>query len=62
MGCNAGPILKAVTRKKPLEDNSSQESKLDRVLTVFDLTALGVGSTLGKDVRTSFIRLTAPPF
>lgn len=50
MGCNVAPILKAVTRKKPLEDNSSQESKLDRVLTVFDLTALGVGSTLGAGV------------
>lgn len=39
---------KALTRKKPITDSS--ESKLAKVLTAFDLTALGIGSTLGVGV------------
>lgn len=38
----------ALTRRKPNDD--SGESKLARVLNLFDLTALGVGSTLGLGV------------
>lgn len=38
----------ALTRKKPV--NTSDETKLARVLNLFDLTALGVGSTLGLGV------------
>ncbi|EAU76759.2 AGAP010562-PA [Anopheles gambiae str. PEST] len=37
---------KAVSRKKPNNDDGSH-SKLARVLTLLDLTGLGVGSTLG---------------
>ncbi|KAH8379409.1 hypothetical protein KR009_004702 [Drosophila setifemur] len=39
---------RVLTRKKPLED--SNESKLAKVLSAFDLTALGIGSTLGVGV------------
>lgn len=39
----------AITRKKTY-DTEEGESKLARVLTLFDLTALGVGSTLGLGV------------
>lgn len=35
----------ALIRRK--RNNNNEESKLARVLTLFDLTALGVGSTLG---------------
>jgi solute carrier family 7 (cationic amino acid transporter), member 3 len=38
----------ALGRKK--RNESSEETKLARVLNVFDLTALGVGSTLGLGV------------
>ncbi|KAG4071212.1 hypothetical protein HA402_008947 [Bradysia odoriphaga] len=41
-------IWTALTRKKPL--NTNDETKLARVLNLFDLTALGVGSTLGLGV------------
>lgn len=41
-------LWQALTRRKRNDDNS--ESKLARVLTLFDLTALGVGSTLGLGV------------
>lgn len=40
---------KILTRRKA-NDGSEGESKLARVLTLFDLTALGVGSTLGLGV------------
>ncbi|KAH8259535.1 hypothetical protein KR026_005962, partial [Drosophila bipectinata] len=41
-------VFRVLTRKKPLED--SNESKLAKVLSAFDLTALGIGSTLGVGV------------
>lgn len=40
---------KALTRRKR-DDDTGNESQLARVLTLFDLTALGVGSTLGLGV------------
>lgn len=40
-------ILSAISRKKPLDEKDLGETKLDRVLSVYDLTALGVGATLG---------------
>lgn len=43
-----GNLWTALTRKK--RNDSSEESKLARVLNLFDLTALGVGSTLGLGV------------
>ena len=36
------------TRRKRFTQSSLQESKLDRCLTTFDLTALGIGATLGE--------------
>lgn len=39
-----------VRRKRYGNDDDNSESKLARVLTLFDLTALGVGSTLGLGV------------
>ncbi|GBP00488.1 Cationic amino acid transporter 2, partial [Eumeta japonica] len=41
-------IYNILTRKKPIEDSS--ESKLAKVLSAFDLTTLGIGSTLGVGV------------
>nr|CAD7439578.1 unnamed protein product [Timema bartmani] len=41
---------KALTRRKHLDTLSLEESKLARVLNTVDLTALGVGSTLGVGV------------
>lgn len=41
-------LLAAFTRKKPSEDDGV--SKLARVLTLVDLTGLGVGATLGLGV------------
>lgn len=43
-----GTLWSALTRKK--RNDTSEESKLARVLNLFDLTALGVGSTLGLGV------------
>jgi len=43
-------ILSAISRKKPLDEKDLGETKLDRVLSVYDLTALGVGATLGAGV------------
>lgn len=37
----------SLTRKKPMEVG---ETKLNKVLTTFDLTALGIGATLGVGV------------
>lgn len=39
-----------IRRKRYGNADESSESKLARVLTLFDLTALGVGSTLGLGV------------
>lgn len=41
---------KVITRKKVLDSVAVSESQLARVLNTFDLTALGVGSTLGVGV------------
>ena len=40
--------INALTRRKRINEETVGESQLARVLTVFDLTALGVGATLGK--------------
>ncbi|XP_050304475.1 high affinity cationic amino acid transporter 1 isoform X2 [Anthonomus grandis grandis] len=42
-----GRIWKVITRKKVINPVTAEETRLGRVLNVFDLTALGVGSTLG---------------
>lgn len=41
-------FFQTLTRKKPLDDTG--ESRLAKVLTAFDLTSLGIGSTLGVGV------------
>ncbi|XP_018565577.1 high affinity cationic amino acid transporter 1 isoform X1 [Anoplophora glabripennis] len=43
-------IWKVLTRKKVIDPVSAEQSQLSRVLNTFDLTALGVGSTLGVGV------------
>lgn len=43
-------IWKILTRKKAIEPTATQEITLNRILNTFDLTALGVGSTLGVGV------------
>lgn len=45
---NFAALWSALGRKK--HHNLDEESKLARVLNLFDLTALGVGSTLGLGV------------
>ncbi|KAK9744687.1 Amino acid permease [Popillia japonica] len=45
-----GTVWKVVTRKKVFDNDAVENSKLARVLNTFDLTALGVGSTLGVGV------------
>ncbi|CAK8685536.1 unnamed protein product [Clavelina lepadiformis] len=42
--------INALTRRKRINEETVGESQLARVLTVFDLTALGVGATLGAGV------------
>ncbi|CAH0554504.1 unnamed protein product [Brassicogethes aeneus] len=49
MGC-WGTTWKILTRRKILDPVAVQQSQLSRVLTSLDLTALGVGSTLGVGV------------
>ena len=41
-------LARAITRRKTIDKTTVEETKLNRVLTVVDLTALGIGSTLGK--------------
>ncbi|KAJ8917752.1 hypothetical protein NQ315_005203 [Exocentrus adspersus] len=43
-------IWKVLTRKKVIDPVTAEETQLSRVLSTFDLTALGVGSTLGVGV------------
>uniref|UniRef100_H2ZMR8 Cationic amino acid transporter C-terminal domain-containing protein n=1 Tax=Ciona savignyi TaxID=51511 RepID=H2ZMR8_CIOSA len=43
-------IGRTLSRLKTVDEETMGESKLARVLTVFDLTALGVGATLGAGV------------
>ncbi|RZC32159.1 high affinity cationic amino acid transporter 1-like, partial [Asbolus verrucosus] len=43
-------VWKVLTRKKILDPVTAEQSELGRVLNTFDLTALGVGSTLGVGV------------
>ncbi|KAJ8675652.1 hypothetical protein QAD02_011438 [Eretmocerus hayati] len=43
-------LWRAFGRKKPMEDCSSGETSLARCLSALDLTALGIGSTLGVGV------------
>lgn len=45
-----GTIWKVLTRKKVIDPVTAEESQLARTLNTFDLTALGVGSTLGVGV------------
>ncbi|CAG2109148.1 unnamed protein product, partial [Medioppia subpectinata] len=41
---------KALVRKKRIDDQNVGESQLSRCLSLFDLTCLGIGSTLGLGV------------
>ncbi|KAL1491877.1 hypothetical protein ABEB36_012406 [Hypothenemus hampei] len=43
-------IWKVLTRRKAIDPITVEETRLNRVLNIFDLTALGVGSTLGVGV------------
>lgn len=43
-------LLQALTRRKPLGTVCSEQSQLGKVLSTWDLIALGVGSTLGVGV------------
>ncbi|CAH8481588.1 unnamed protein product [Schistosoma turkestanicum] len=43
-------VLRSFSRKKTIESSGSPKQELRRCLTVFDLTALGVGTTLGAGV------------
>ncbi|XP_063926032.1 high affinity cationic amino acid transporter 1-like [Zophobas morio] len=45
-----GTVWKVLTRKKVLDPVSAEQSELGRILNTLDLTALGVGSTLGVGV------------
>ena len=48
-------LFKAVVRKKKVDDDNVEKSALARVLTIFDLTALGVGATLGINLELILI-------
>lgn len=43
-------LWRVLSRRKVLDNSSIEKSPLARVLTIGDLTALGVGSTLGVGV------------
>lgn len=43
-------FVKALTRKKLVDPNTLTTTQLNRCLSIFDLTALGVGSTLGAGI------------
>lgn len=47
---NRMTLLQALTRRKPLGTVCSEQSQLGKVLSTWDLIALGVGSTLGVGV------------
>ncbi|GIY77541.1 high affinity cationic amino acid transporter 1, partial [Caerostris darwini] len=47
MDCSWNYFSKAFTRRKFIPDENLTKTELDRCLSVFDLTFLGVGSTLG---------------
>ncbi|XP_072387509.1 cationic amino acid transporter 2-like isoform X2 [Diabrotica undecimpunctata] len=56
-------VWKVLTRKKEIDTESVEETRLSRVLGTFDLTALGVGSTLGVGiyVLAGKVAVTAGP-
>ncbi|ENN76165.1 hypothetical protein D910_04210 [Dendroctonus ponderosae] len=57
-------IWTVMTRKKSMDPVAIEESRLARVLNTFDLTALGVGSTLGVGIYVlagQVARTTAGP-
>ena len=43
-------FLKSVTRKKVVDPNTLISTQLSRCLSIFDLTVLGIGSTLGAGI------------
>ena len=45
-----GEFWSAATRRKVFSENEKTETKLNRTLGLFDLTGIGVGSTLGAGV------------
>lgn len=49
--------LSFLHRKKRVDNDALEETKLARVLNTLDLTALGIGSTLGAGKRIKFFQL-----
>ncbi|KAJ8985010.1 hypothetical protein NQ317_016921 [Molorchus minor] len=47
---NMAVIWKVLTRKKVINPATAEDTRLSRILNTFDLTALGVGGTLGVGV------------